>query len=495
MGKLLTLTMVVVILSGQSVCVAQGERPADYLTPEFHVAKREELRRLMPPNSVAVFFANAERNRANDGFYKYHQDPNFYYLTGHREPHSVLFIFKEQQTIGNTQTNEVIFVRQHQALKELYDGARMGREGAREKLKFKVAFEGPEFQNFKLDFSKFDKVLFYDFFNDVRNTSEEADLFDLIEQFKQKVGYDQKNLKVAIEPRQNNIDLVSLDGMMKKLRGIKSPEELALLRKAVDISTIGQLEVMRAIKPGMSEMQIHGLHEFIHKSYTAEDQGYQSIVGAGHNGCVLHYRESAKPSVEDGELILMDVGAEYRGYTADITRTIPVNGKFTKEQKIIYDLVYKAQTAAWEICKEGVSFSDLTKMTQKVINEGLVELGLYKSLKEEDIIDPTTGRNRYYPHGCCHHIGLDVHDKGEVDLLKEGMVITIEPGIYIRNGSPADNKWWNIPVRIEDDFLVKKDGCELLSTMAPRKSEEIEKIMKEPSVLQQLKLPDLDRKK
>ena len=265
--------------------------------------------------------------------------------------------------------------------------------------------------------------------------------------------------------------------------------------EAIDISTVGQLEVMRAIKPGMSEMQIHGLHEFIHKSYTAENQGYQSIVGAGHNGCVLHYRESQKPAVEDGELILMDVGAEYRGYTADVTRTIPINGKFSKEQKLIYDLVYKAQTAAWEICKEGTSFAALTKMTQEVINEGLIELGLYKSLTESDIVDPATGRNRYYPHGCCHHIGLDVHDKGDVDVLKEGMVITIEPGIYIRNGSPADERWWNIPVRIEDDFLVKKDGCELLSTMAPRKSEEIEKVMKESSVLQQLKLPDLDRRK
>jgi Xaa-Pro aminopeptidase len=494
MKKVLTLALVCLLFFEQNLSMAQGERPADYLTSDFHQVKRDALRRLMPPNSVAVFFANAVRNRANDGVYKYHQDPNFYYLTGYREPDAMLLIFKELQTIENTQANELIIVRQHDALKELYDGERLGKEGARDKLKFKVALEGPEFESFNIDFSTFDKVLFYDFFNDVRDTPEKADLFDLIAQFKQKVGYDQQNLKVAIEPRQNNIDLVSLDVMMKKLRGIKSPEEIALLRKAIDISTVGQLEVMRAIKPGMSEMQIHGLHEFIHKSYTAEDQGYQSIVGAGHNGCVLHYRESQKPSVEDGELILMDVGAEYRGYTADITRTIPVNGKFSKEQKLIYDLVYKAQTAAWEICKEGTNFAALTKMTQKVINEGLVELGLYKSLSEADIVDPATGRNRYYPHGCCHHIGLDVHDKGELDL-KEGMVITIEPGIYIRNGSPADKRWWNIPVRIEDDFLVKKDGCELLSTMAPRKSEEIEQVMRESSVLEQLKLPDLDRKK
>jgi Xaa-Pro aminopeptidase len=191
----------------------------------------------------------------------------------------------------------------------------------------------------------------------------------------------------------------------------------------------------------------------------------------------------------------MDVGAQYRGYAADITRTIPVNGKFSKEQKLIYGLVYEAQTAAWNICKEGTTFDALKKITEQVVNEGLVELKLYKSIKPEDTIDPATGRNRYNPHGCCHHIGLDVHDKGEYDILKEGMVITIEPGIYIRNGSPADQKWWNIPVRIEDDFLVKKEGCELLSTMAPRKSEEIEAVMKEGSVFQDLNLPDINRKK
>jgi Xaa-Pro aminopeptidase len=471
-----------------------AEKPDDFLKPEFHQAKREQLRRIMPPNSVAVFFSNPVRNRSNDGFYRYHPDPNFYYLTGYQEPDAILLIFKESQTINNNDFNELIFVRQHDALKELYDGARLGKEGAREKLKFKVALEAPEFENYPIDFSRYDKVLFYDFFNDVRNTDEKGELFDLIEQFKQKVGYT-KNLNVTIEPKKNNIDLVSLDELMKKLRGIKSPEEIELLRKAINISAVGQVEAMKSIRPGMSEMQVQGLHEFIHKSYTAEEQGYQSIVGAGHNGCVLHYRENYKPSVQDGELILMDVGAQYRGYTADVTRTIPVNGKFSKEQKLIYDLVYRAQTAAWEICKEGTTFDALKQITEKIINEGLVELKLYKSNSPADIVDPATGRNRYNPHGCCHHIGLDVHDKGDYDVLKEGMVITIEPGIYIPKNSPTEQKWWDIPVRIEDDFLIKKDGCEILSEMAPRKSEEIELVMKEPSLFQNLQLPNINRKK
>ena len=474
-------------------CIAQTpSRPGDFLSADFHKSRREELRRLLPAKSVAVFFANPERNRSNDGNYPYHQDPNFYYLTGYREPDAVLLIFKEPQTFNKETTNEILFARSHHALKELYDGGRLGKEGVLATLKFTAAYEGPEFKNFPIDFSRFDKVMFYDFYDDVRNTSDEADLYDLIEQFRAKVGYDRKGQNVAIEPRKNNIDLVALDGVMKKLRGIKTPEEIALLRKAINISTVGQLEVMKSIRPGMSEMQVQGLHEFIHKSYTAEHQGYESIVGAGHNGGVLHYRDNHKPAVVDGELILMDVGAEYRGYTADITRTIPVSGKFTKEQKIIYDLVYDAQEAARIVCKDGVPFSALKEATDKVINEGLVQLGLYKSTRPEDLIDPATGRNRYYPHGCCHHIGLDVHDKGDYDLLKEGMVITIEPGIYIRNESPADKKWWNIPVRIEDDFLVTKEGCELLSTMAPRKSDEIEKVMQEKGSLQDLKLPKID---
>lgn len=486
-----TLTFIVALFTVIIVDAQVLAKPDDYLKTDFHIGRRDALRELMPDNSVAIVFSNPVRNRANDVDYLYHQDPNFYYLTGHREPHSVLLIFKEDQTIGDQSIDELIFVRQHNALKELYDGARLGKEGAVSELSFSVAFEGPDFKDFNLDFSQFDKVMFYDFKDDVRNTSEEGDLYDLISQFREKVGYTSKDL--SIEPQSNNIDLAALDLMMKKLRGIKLEEELTLIKKAVNISTVGQVEVMKAMKPGMSETEIQGLHEFVFKKYQAEYEGYPSIVGAGHNGCVLHYIDNYKPAIQDGELILMDLGAEYHGYTADVTRTIPVNGVFTQEQRQIYDLVYEAQEAAAQICKPGLKFSELTAITRKVVNEGLVELGLYTSLEDEDIINPETGRNRYYPHGCCHHIGLDVHDKGEYDVLEENMVITIEPGIYVPNGSPSDEKWWDIPVRIEDDYLITKDGCELLSDLAPRKSADIEALMKENSPLESFVLPDLDR--
>ncbi|MEP1779503.1 aminopeptidase P family protein [Reichenbachiella sp.] len=486
MRKILGLLLIAVPLFTQGQTDA---RPDDLLKSDFHKQKRAELRAKMPDNSVAIFFANAIRNRANDVDFLYHQDPNFYYLTGHKEPHAVLLVFKDKQEVNNERFDEVIFVRGHDALRELYDGPRLGKDGAEKTLDIEVNFENPSFKGFNLDFSKFDQVLFYDFQNDVRNTEEEGDLFDLIEQFKQKAGYKQGDL--AIEPQKNNLDVVSLDTLMRELRGIKTKEELDLVRKAVDISTIGQREVMKAMRPGMSEAEIQGIHEFVFKKYGAEFEGYPSIVGAGNHGCILHYIDNYKPAIEDGELILMDLGAEYHGYTADVTRTVPVNGKFTKEQKLIYDLVYEAQQAAADTCKAGLPFPVLYETTAKIVNEGLVELGLYESLKDEDIINPETGRNRYYPHGCCHHIGLDVHDKGLYGTLEENMTITIEPGIYISNGSPADKKWWDIPVRIEDDYLITKDGCILLSDKAPRKSDEIEKLMKEPSIFSDYRLPEL----
>ena len=461
------------------------------LTSDFHAERREALRNIMPANSVAVFFANAIRNRSNDVDYIYHQDPDFFYLTGHNEPHSVLLIFKDEIEVDGSKTNEMIFVRGRNALRELYDGSRLGVEGAREKLDIDRAYTSVLFKDLNLDFGQFDKVMFYEFEDDYRNHSEEGDLYELVQAFRQKVGI---SADLTIEPKKTTNDTEALGHLMNRLRGIKTEEEVSLLRKAVDISALAQAEVMKAMKPGMSETEIQGLHEYVFKKYRAEYEGYPSIVGAGHNGCVLHYIENYKPSIADGEMILMDLGAEYHGYTADVTRTIPVNGKFTEEQRQIYDLVYEAQEAAMKICKEGTTFTDLYFATANVVNKGLVKLGIYKSTDQADIINPETGRNRYYPHGCCHHIGLDVHDKGEYNTLKENMVITIEPGIYIPADSPADKKWWDIAVRIEDDYLINKKGCELLSDKAPRKAEEIEALMAQPSPFDAVVLPELEEK-
>jgi Xaa-Pro aminopeptidase len=462
--------------------------PKDFLNKEFHKDRRDKLRQKLPPNSVAVFFASAVRNRANDVDYVYHQNPDFYYLTGYREPHSVLLIFKEKQISTNgTVYNEIIFVQPRNVNAEMWNGRRLGDLGVKNQLGLEQSFNNSAFRNYNVDFKKFDQILFFDFENDVRNeTYDSADLYDLILRFKAKVGYPgaENGLTLNREPEKNNLNTRDLQVLMAELREIKTKEELALIRKAVQISTTAQVEVMKALRPGMSEREIQGIHEFVFKKYQAEDLGYPSIVGAGNNGCILHYEENYKPNVSATELILMDLGAEYRGYTADVTRTVPVSGKFSLEQKQVYDLVLKAQEEAMKVCRQGVTLSRLTAVTKQVINAGLKELGIIKNENE---------KHSFYPHSCCHHIGLDVHDKGGLEM-KENMVITIEPGIYIPANAACDKKWWNIAVRIEDDYLVTKNGCEILSATAPRKPEEIEQMMALPSALDDFLLPDLDKK-
>ncbi len=484
MKRATTLILLLITFAG----FAQQNEPGDFLTKEFHAERRQKLRESLPANSVAVFFANPVRNRSNDVDYTYHQDPDFFYLTGYREPNALLFIFKEQQTAANGQGyDEILFVQPRNAYREMWDGRRLGIEGAKTRLGFQQAFDNIEFQKYNVDFSKFDQILFFDFKNDVRDDGEDpADLFDLIQQFKVKVNYPSPdNTVVSREPRKNNLNTRDLDPVMEKLRGIKTKEELEMIRRAVRISCAGQVEVMKAMKPGMSEREVQGIHEFVFKKYQAEDIGYPSIVGGGHNGCILHYGDNYKPNITSNELVLMDLGAEYHGYTADITRTIPANGKFTPEQKQIYNLVLKAQEEAMKICKPGTTFAQLTLATKQTVNKGLAELGIIRNENEQHL---------YYPHGCCHHIGLDVHDRGETEVLKENMVITIEPGIYIPENSDCDKKWWGIAVRIEDDFLLTRDGYEHLSISAPRKAEDIEATMKLPSPLDDFILPALQGK-
>lgn len=477
---------------------AQDDLPTDYLSKEFHKERRDALREKMPDNSVAVFFANPVRNRANDVEYVYHQDPNFYYLTGYKEPHAVLVIFSDAQTDENgNQYNEKLYVQEKNARAEMWTGRRLGIEGAKEQLGISSAFNGKEFLDSKIDFMKFDKVMFDEFHDDYRDSERnEADLYDLISSFKTQVGYfitpsetDVEDEQILDQKREGNIpqqrakiDNRTLRTLMGGLRQIKTPEEMKLLTKAVRISAMGQVEVMKAMKPNMSEAEIQGIHEYVYKKYGSEYEGYPSIVGGGHNGCILHYVDNNKTKV-DGELVLMDLGAEYHGYTADVTRTIPANGKFTPEQKAIYDIVYEAQNAGIAAAVVGNNGRKTFEAAIEIINEGLFELGIIKSKDE---------RHMYLPHGICHHIGLDVHDLNDRSDFMPNMVVTIEPGIYIPEGSDCDEKWWGIAVRIEDDILITENGPINLSGEAPRKSNEIEALMKKASPLDSFKLPKLD---
>lgn len=517
--------------------LAQTDLPTDYLTKEFHASRREALRQLMPENSVAAVFAFPENTYSNDVTYPFHQNPDLYYFSGYREPNSVLLIFKDPVKLADgKEAREVFFVQKRNAAAEQWTGRRLGIEGVKKNLGFEVVLNGESFRDFSLDFSRFEHVLFDAFPEAVRdNPRDGADLYDLIKIFKQKAGvaddYDHSvsrslsNLK-TLQPAElerakryyssqvrNNAKLngpvfqeflkikdgeelkafqaklpapriLDLGPTLATLREVKTPEEITLMRKAVEISGIGQLEVMKAVHPEMSETELQGIHEFVHKKYGAEGVGYPSIVGAGDNGCILHYIDNNRTK-SGNNLVLMDVGAEYHGYTADITRTIPANGKFSPEQKAIYDLVYQAQEEVFKICKEGTPFADLNNKAKEVLGAGLKKLGIIQ--KDEEL-------RTYFPHGVSHHLGLDVHDKSAYGPLKENMILTVEPGIYIPENSPCDKKWWGIAVRIEDDVLIGKEHGEVLSGSFARKAEDVERVVAQKSVLNDFKLPKLKSK-
>lgn len=522
-----------------SAAVAQTGLPTDYLPASFHAARRDSLRSRMPAHSVAVIFAYPTRTFSNDVSYPYHPNPDLYYFSGYREPNAVLFIFKEEQTgPDHTRYKDLFFIQKRDPQAEQWTGRRMGVEAVKKQLGFTMVYDGAAFNHFPLDLSGF-KILFDNLPIDVPNDpSDSADLYDLIVAFREKAAIpadfnpEANELLGIFEKYANAANLQRFMGYFKQrvagndrlagnelvkaalacrdsagiaavrqkikeqqfspteyteliasLREIKTPEEMNLLRKSIEISSIAHAEAMKAIEPGMSELELQGLQEYVHKKLGAEYVGYPSIVGSGENGCILHYEENTRMHAGAEEMVLMDVGAEYHGYSADVTRTVPVSGKFTPNQKAIYNLVYEAQEAVMKLCKEGTPFAALNEKATEVLTSGLLKLGIISDKKDIAL---------YYPHGCSHFLGLDVHDAGNYDQnLKENMVITVEPGIYISPNSACDKKWWGIAVRIEDDVRVGKEAPELLSYLAPRKAEDVEKMAAQKSALNNLVLPPL----
>lgn len=437
----------------------------DILPPSFHRGRREALRNLMPDKSVAVFFTNPIRNRSNDVDYEYHQDPNFYYLTGYKEPNALLLVFKENIELDSIETNELIFVQPRNSKRETWEGKRLGVDGVKQKLEFTYVLNNSSFADINLDFNQFENVLMLPIEDDFRDDkNDRGDLYSLVKHFRNKSA----NAKV---------DKRKLSELMAMLRQTKLPEEIELIKKAINITCKAQIELMKALEPNMTEYQTEAILEYFFKSDGAEHCGFPSIQGAGENSCVLHYNTNRR-KVQDGDLLVSDVGAEYRGYTADVTRTMPVNGKFTQEQKIIYNIVLEAQNAGIKACKAGNKFWEPHNEALKVIQNRLVELKIAKTPFEA---------LQYFPHGTSHYLGLDVHDPGLYGPLMPNQIITVEPGIYIPEGSPCDPKWWNIGVRIEDDILITTGEPENLSASAPRTIEEIEKLMKEPSLFNVIK--------
>ena len=432
---------------------AVGVFDTDLLPASFHQERRQKLRELMPDSSVAVFFSAPIRNRSNDVDYEYHQDPNFYYLTGLKEPHSLVVIHKHQLEINGTITDEVIFVQPRDAKQELWQGKRLGIAGVKQLLGFHVVLSNTEFSQTDC---KIDGVN-YTFFpidkKDTRDTKSKSDLFDLKKHF------------LTQTVRQNGS--LNLDRYMAQLREIKTEEELILMRKAIDITCKAQHELMKNLTPKMAEYQTEALVEYHFKNEGAEHAGFPSIHGSGGNSCILHYTSNRR-MFEENDLLVSDIGAEYHGYTADVTRTLPVNGKFTREQAIIYNLVLQAQSIGIDSCVAGNSFWIASQVANNIIADGLIQLGIIKNQMEV---------KKYFPHGTSHYLGLDVHDVGTYGKLSPGQVITVEPGIYIPANSDCDSKWWNIGVRIEDDILITTEKPINLSKCVPRTIHEIEEIM------------------
>ena len=462
-----------------SINIFSRQQYIDDLGPEFHKKKRQEFRDQMPQNSIAFFFTAPIMKRSNDTDFMYHQDPNFYYLSGWREPHGVLVIFKDDQQDDNGLFNETLYVREKNEYREMWDGRRLGLQGAK-KMGFDRVKLRSNFITDPIQIQRFSNVLNMDVRDDVRDfKNDKYDLYDIQNKFLDIIS-DKEKLS-GLGDIKKEFKYISVNNIMSSLRQTKDSLEIKLLTKAIKISSLAQIEVMKAIHGEMTEREVQGIHEFIYRKYGAAHEGYNSIVGAGANSCILHYVTNEDINI-DNELILMDLGAEYRGYTADVTRTIPVNGKFSPEQKEIYDIVYESQEEAIKKAIIGNTFNDIYVESLEIISKGLIKLGIINDAKEA---------RKYYPHGVSHHIGLDVHDPGSRTLQKN-MVITVEPGIYIPENSDCDPKWWNIGVRIEDDILITDSEPINLSIDAPRSSNEIEKIMKLDSPINQLILPDIN---
>ncbi len=430
---------------------AQYDR--DRLSPAFHKSRRDSVAAYMTARSVALFVSAPPKTRANDVSYEYHQDPNFYYLTGHIQPNAALVLYKNEAN----KVEEILFVDKKDPSKETWTGVRLGVEGARELLGFKNAATIDRLRPILDSLLPLADTLYY-------STPEPNKMTDAL---LDSTVYLSTAVRTSIEKHFPKVTLASLSKVLARLRMIKTTEELDLMRIAIGISNQAHNDIMRAVHPGWYEYEIQALGEYNFTKRGAEYTGYPCIVGSGNNSTILHY-ETNRRQTQDGDFIEMDMGSEYHGYSADVTRSFPVNGHFTPEQKAIYDIVYEAQDSGIEAARIGNDFKAPHQAAVSVIQKGLLRLGIIKNADEY---------RKYFMHGTSHYLGLDVHDAGTYGPLQENMVITVEPGIYIPEGSPCNPKWWKIGCRIEDDILISQRNPIILSIGSPRSSEDVEAFM------------------
>ena len=426
----------------------------------------EEFMRRMAPKSVAIIPGAHEPRRSNDTHYRFRQDSDFFYLTGFEEPDSLAVIRAEKDP------KYTLFVRPRDPEREIWDGRRAGVEGAKSEFGAGEAFPIAEFESKLADFLEGAEILYYRLGND-------RDLDDtIIKEISRMRSLNRK----PIHPPQTIIDPATI---VHEMRVVKRPEELEIMQAAADIAAEAHVEAMKAVRPGMKEYQVEALIEQVFRRHGAAAPAYTSIVGAGPNATVLHYINN-DGELRDGDLLLVDAGAEYKGYASDITRTFPINGRYSPAQREIYDLVLKAQMACVEMVRPGVTHDQLKQHSIEVLTEGMVELGLLKGKPEELIKEKK--HEKFYMHGLGHMLGIDVHDVGryyygeESRALEPGVVMTVEPGIYIApDTKDVPEKYLGIGIRIEDDVLCTNDGPRVLTTKVPKDPDQIEDLMRDRS--------------
>jgi Xaa-Pro aminopeptidase len=430
-------------------------------TNEF-VRRRRQLMRMAGRDAIVIVPAAPERVRNNDSHYPYRQDSDFHYLSGFSEPDAVLALIP-----GREQGEMILFCRERDAERERWDGTRAGTEGAVGDYAFDDAFPIDDIDDILPGMIEGRTRVYYHFGRDPE--------FDLkLIGWVNRVRADVR--KGAVPPH----EFVALSHLLHDLRLYKSRGELRLMRKSARIAAAAHVRAMRATRPGMNEHEIEAelLHEFRRHGAVAS---YEPIVGGGANACVLHYRAN-DAELRDGDLLLIDAGAEYECYASDITRTFPVNGKFSPEQRALYDIVLAAQAAAIDEVRPGRSFDAYHEAAVRVITRGLIRVGLLDGSLEKNLREHAY--RRFYMHKTGHWLGLDVHDvgdyrvDGEFRMLEPGMVVTVEPGIYIAPDSkkvPA--RWRGIGIRIEDDVVVTRGDPEILTDAVPRDPDAIEALM------------------
>jgi Xaa-Pro aminopeptidase len=427
-----------------------------------YLKRRRQLMRRTGEGAVIIVRAAAERIRNGDVQYPYRQDSDFLYLTGFREPGATLVLLP-----GGKTGKSIMFCRNRDAKREMWDGPMAGVEGAVADYGMDEAFSIDAVPGKLPEMLQDRERIYYDLGKDHQ--------FD-----QQVIGWINEFRGKARRTFQAPDEIIGLDHMLHDMRLYKSRAELAAMRKSARVAARAHEQAMKTCRPGMNEAEIHAglLHTFTSHQCEAS---YLPIVGGGANACVLHYI-SNRDELHDGDLLLIDAGAEYDGYASDITRTFPVNGRFSPAQRDLYELVLAAQLQAIEAVREGRQWDDVHGTAVKVVTRGMLDFGILKGSLEEALEEETY--KQFYVHNTGHWLGLDVHDVGEYQIdghsreLEPGMVLTVEPGIYIRaDEQGVEERWRGLGIRIEDDVAVTREGPEVLTGGVPKTIDEVEALM------------------